>query len=147
LTNSAIYQSNQAILAQTESSDTWAEYQANSIKARIVETQLIPSNRMSAKDRADLTVVDEDLRGRQPKLKETATEKAAERDNHLKEGLGRLAEKDLLEYASLCAQLGIALASVAALVKKRGIFHVAIAVGVAGIAVTAYAFGSHYMGW
>ncbi len=52
LTNDAIYLSNQAILAQTEASDAWAEYQADSIKARIVETQLIPSNPLDAADHA-----------------------------------------------------------------------------------------------
>ena len=41
LTNDAIYMSNQAILAQTQSSDAWAEYQADSIKARVVETALL----------------------------------------------------------------------------------------------------------
>ena len=40
LTNDAIYESNQAILAQTQSSDAWSEYQADSIKARIVEVAM-----------------------------------------------------------------------------------------------------------
>ena len=61
-------------------------------------------------------------------------------------------KKELLQTikklaASLCAQLGVALASVAALVKKRNIFHAALLVGIAGVAVTAYAFGNHYLGW
>src|SRR5580704_15857895 len=51
LTNDAIYESNQAILAQTQASDAWAEYQAESIKARIIETQMIPSNAKSDEDR------------------------------------------------------------------------------------------------
>ena len=147
LTNDAIYESNQAILAQTESSDTWAEYQANSIKARIVETQLIPSSRISTKDRQDLSDIDNDLRNRQPALKQTATDKAAERNAHLSQGLARLSEKDLLGYASLAAQLGIALASVAALVKKRSAFHAGVSAGIIGIVITAYAFGVHYLGW
>ena len=44
LTNKAIYESNQAILSQTQASDAWSEYQANSIKARMVELQLLPSS-------------------------------------------------------------------------------------------------------
>src|ERR1700727_1579979 len=39
LTNDGIYESNQAVLAQTEASDAWGEYQADSIKARVVEMQ------------------------------------------------------------------------------------------------------------
>jgi hypothetical protein len=145
LTNDAIYQSNQAILAQTQASDAWAEYQADSIKARVVETQMVPSSPIAAEDRSDLEAIDNDLRARQPKAKQTAADKEAARDAYMKQGLDRLAEKDLLGYASLAAQLGIALASVAALVKKRSIFHAGVAVGVAGVAITAYAFLEHML--
>ena len=139
LTNDAIYQSNQAILAQTQASDAWAEYQADSIKARIVETQLVPSSPIGAGDRAGLEDIDKDLRARQPKAKQTAADKESARDDYMKQGLDRLAEKDLLGYASLAAQLGIALASVAALVNKLGVFHMGVVVGVIGVGIAAYA--------
>jgi hypothetical protein len=139
LTNDAIYQSNQAILAQTQASDAWSEYQADSIKARIVDTQLMASGSIGEGDRASLEESSRDLRGRQPKLKQAATDKEAERNNYLKHGLDLLGEKDLMNYASLAAQIGIALASVAALVKKRPVFHVAVTIGVIGVAIAAYA--------
>ena len=140
LTNQAIFQSNQAILAQAESSDAWAEYQADSIKAHIVETQLLPSSPLSAEDRATLMKTDQDLRGRQPQNKQTATDKALERDAHMKETQKRMDEKDLLEYAGLAVQMGIVLASVAAMVKKKMALHAGIVAGVIGAAITAYAF-------
>ena len=103
LTNKAIYESNQAILSQTQASDAWAEYQANSIKAHIVEMQLLPSNHLSAEDKAILTKMDAVFRDRQPLSKQTATTKAKERENHLATGQKRLQQKDILEYASMIA--------------------------------------------
>src|ERR1700761_3905355 len=47
LTNDAIYESNQAILAQTESSDAWNEYQADSIKAHIVDTAIASAGKLA----------------------------------------------------------------------------------------------------
>jgi len=145
LSNQAIFQSNQAILAQAEASDAWAEYQADSIKARIVETQLVPSSRISAADRADLTKTDNDLRTRQPQSKQLANDKTLERQSHMGEVQKNMAEKDLLEYASLAVQLGIALASVAAMVRRRLAFEAGVLAGVIGIAIAAYALGGQLL--
>jgi hypothetical protein len=144
LTNDAIYESNQAILAQAESSDAWGEYQADSIKARIVETALATANGLTPEHRTELTDEAADLRDRQPKVKQAAGDKANERDQHLKNGLKRLGEKDLLGYAGLASQVGIALASVAALVRMRTAFYAGILAGVAGVAITLYAFATHF---
>ena len=145
LTNKAIYESNQAILSQTQASDAWAEYQANSIKAHMVELQLLSSNHLNAKDQADLTKMDSDFRGRQPLNKQTATSQIQERQNHLASGLKHLQQKDMLEYAGMVAQLGIALASVAALVRKRVAFDIAVTAAVIAVGITAYVFISAYL--
>jgi len=145
LTNEAIYESNQAILSQTQASDAWSEYQANSIKAHIVEMQLLPSNHLSAEDQASLANMDSEIRSRQPASKQTATSKIQEREAHLANGLKHLQQKDMLGYASMIAQLGIALASVAAMVKKRIAFDIAIAAGVIAFGITAYVFISGYL--
>jgi hypothetical protein len=140
LTNKAIYESNQAILSQTQASDAWSEYQANSIKARMVELQLLPSNHLSDEDRGKLTEMDKDFRDRQTPSKQTAVSKSDEREEHLKTGLKHLQQKDLLDYAGMVAQMGIALASIAALTRQRIAFNAGIAAGVLAIAITAYAF-------
>jgi hypothetical protein len=140
LTNDAIYESNQAILAQTQASDAWAEYEADSIKARIVETALLPSNTLNEEDRTALTKSDDDFRKSQPETKQKAITETAVRDDHLNKGLAHLAEKDLLSYGSLSVQLGIALASVAAMTRSRAVFVAGAFAGIAGILVTAYAF-------
>ena len=144
VTNNAIYESNQAILSQTEASDAWNEYQADSIKARVVETALATVSDLSAESRAALIKQAANLRDRQPKVKQTANDKTADRDQHLQVGLKWLAEKDLLGYAGLAAQLGIALASVAAMVRWRTPFLIGIAAGAACIVITAYAFIAYY---
>jgi Domain of unknown function (DUF4337) len=143
LTNDAIYQSDQAILAQAQASDAWAEYQADSIKARIIETQLVSSSPLSASDKAALSKADDEIRARQPQSKQTATDKSQTRDRHLEAGHKRLGEKDTLGYSSLGAQLGIALASVAAMTRKRIAFQYALLIGVASLLVTGYAFFEH----
>jgi hypothetical protein len=145
LTNNAIYESNQAILAQAQSSDAWNEYQADSIKARIVETQLAASSGLDAQARATLQAQAQDFRARQPKAQADAQAKAVERDSHLGQGKGLLAVRDLLGYAELATQLAIALASVAALVRVRRAFDGAIAIGVIGIAIAVYALGRQYL--
>lgn len=143
VTNNAIYESNQAILSQTEASDAWNEYQADSIKARVVETALAATMGLSPESRAALTKQAAELRDRQPKIKQTATDKSADRDRHLTIGLQWLAEKDLLGYAGLAAQLGIALASVAAMVRWRTPFIAGIAAGAVCVAITVYAFAAY----
>ncbi len=145
LTNQAIYESNQAILSQTQASDAWSEYQANSIKARVIEMQLLPSSPLSASDKALLAQEDSEIRARQPVNKQLATEKSQERETRLNEGMKKLAEKDLLEYAGMAVQLGIALASVAALVHRRIAFDIGLIVGGLGVAITAYALLQHVM--
>src|SRR5579871_1635709 len=82
LTNDAIYESYQAILAQAQSSDAWAEYQAESIKARIVETALASSAAIPADKRTDLESGAADLRNRQTDIKKSATDLADARDQH-----------------------------------------------------------------
>jgi len=144
LTNDAIYESNQAILAQTQSSDAWSEYQAESIKAHVVDTTLATVNDLSPENRDALTKQSEGFRDRQPGIKQTATDKATERDQYLQNGLRKLAEKDLLGYAGFTAQIGIALASVAALVRVRTAFYAGIAAGVAGVAIAVYAIAAQY---
>jgi hypothetical protein len=139
LTNEAIYESNQAILCQTQASDAWSEYQADSIKARIIEMQLLPSSPLSAEDKASLAREDEAIRLRQPKSKQLATDKTQERETHLGAGVRLLNKKDLLGYASMAVQLGIALSSVAALVCKRIAFDMGALIGCIGIALAAYA--------
>ena len=77
--------------------------------------------------------------------REHAQNFAKDRDNHLVQGKGLLATRDLISYANLATQLGIALASVAAMVRVRRAFDAAICVGVIGVAIALYALGQQYL--
>lgn len=140
LTNQAIYESNQAILSQTQSSDGWAEYQADSIKAHMAEVQLIASPALDSDHKKQLEAISVDMRTREPKIKQQAMDKATERDNHLGKAKQQLQQKDILGYAGMATQLGIALASVAALIRRRIIFNAGITAGAVSVILTAYAF-------
>ena len=146
LTNNAIYESNQAILAQAQSSDDWNEYQSDSIKARIIETQLATAGAgLDPQVRSTLEAQEQDFRDRQPKTQSAAQAKAAERDDHLSHGKDYLATRDLISYANLATELGIALASVAAMVRVRRAFEGALLVGATGIGIAAYALLRQYL--
>jgi hypothetical protein len=142
LTNDAIYASGQAILAQTQSSDAWSEYQADSVKARIVETALL-TGAVTGANRAILTQQAKDLRARQPALKTTAQAKATARDQFLQGSLRTLRERDWLGYANFIAQIGIALASVAALLREQRILFVAASAGGICVVMVMYAYAMH----
>jgi hypothetical protein len=146
LTNNAIYESNQAILAQAQSSDAWAEYQAESIKSRIVETQIATAGAgLDPQARAALEAEDKGFRDRQPGLQKDAQAKAAERDGHMAHGNDYLSTRDLISYANLATELGIALASVAAMVRVRRAFDGALLIGAVGIGIAAYALLRQYL--
>ena len=142
LTNDAIYASGQAILAQTQSSDAWSEYQADSVKARIVETTLLTDAATGA-NRAVLANQAKELRARQPALRATALAKAADRDRFLQQSLRILAERDWLGYAGFIAQIGIALASVAAMLRARRMFYAGAVTGGMCVFMVIYAYAMH----
>ncbi|MGA3067921.1 MAG: DUF4337 family protein [Tepidisphaeraceae bacterium] len=139
LSNQAIYFSNQAVLMQAQASDSWADYQANSIKARIVETQLALAATMPDSQKTELGQYDKEARGRQPGLQQHAKALEAQRDDFLAKAYRQMSEKDLLSYGGMAVQFGIALASVAALTKRKGAFYGGIIAAAVGVGLTAYA--------
>ncbi len=142
LSDQAIYHSNQGVLYQAQASDFWNEYQANSIKARIVETAMATTTDPAVK--ADLQKQSDELRARQPGCKKDAQDKEALRDLELKNGGKQLGERDILQYAGMAIQLGIALASVAALTRRFVVFSVGCLTGAIGVGIVGYAQYYHF---
>ncbi len=138
LTNDAIYMSNQAVLKQTKASDAWAEYQADSIKSHILDTQLLVLPADSPL-RADLTAKQKEYADTKDVRLAKATKEQQDRDAQLTGSRANLDQRNLLGYAGMGVQLAIALASVAALTKRRVAFDIAIIIGLAGTCLTAYA--------
>lgn len=144
LSNEAIYHSNQAVLHQAEASDKWTEYQANSIKAHLAETQLSAGIYKPGAD-ALLQADAKKSRDRQPDLKNDAQKFEADRNAELVLAARLRGEKSHLDYAGMAVQLGIALASVAALTRRFAAFVVGTLAGLAGAAITAAVMVQHYL--
>ena len=144
LSNEAIYHSSQGVLLQARASDAWAEYQADSIKARIVETQLAAGGALP-EARPALEAESKKLRDRQPGLKSKAEQMEKQRDEKLEAGGKRLAERDDLGYAGMAAQLAIALASVAALMRRPSVFGLAVVIGLVALGITGYVLAVHHL--
>lgn len=144
MSNQANYNSTMAVLHQTQSSDAWAEYQSDSMKRHIDETALMATVSDPAAKEV-LTTEISDFRSRQARAQIKATDEASLRDEELANGQQKLKQKNLLDYAGVTSQLGIALASVAALTRKRVAFNVGVIVGLLAMAITAYALIEPYI--
>jgi hypothetical protein len=140
LSHQANYFSTQAVLHQERASDAWAEYQADSVKRHIDQIEVETGN-ISATEKATLTDEIKDLRNtRQSQTQATAHQEEALCNDDLAASDQRLSIKDMLDsYASVTTQLGIALASVAALTRKKSVFTVAVVIGLIAVVITAYA--------
>jgi len=138
MANQANYNSTQAVLHQAQSSDAWNEYEADSLKRHIDENSL----RIGIADPAVKQSVEaeiSDLKTRQDLKKPEAEFEAKLRDQEVENSEHKLLVKNFLDYAGVAAQLGIALASIAALTRKQIAYHFGLAAGAIAIAVTGYA--------
>jgi hypothetical protein len=145
MSNLANYNSTQAVLHQAQSTDAWNEYEADSVKRHIDENSL-RNGLVDPKIRAAVDAEVTNFRIRQGPEMVEAKSQADQRDAELSDGKQKLAIKDLLDYAGVAAQLGIALASVAALTRMRSWFNVGVVVGLIAMAITAYALARPFLG-
>jgi hypothetical protein len=120
-----------AVLSQTRASDTWAEYEADSLKAHI--TQAAASVATDPKLRKQLDAQVRTFRDRQPPLRSEA--------EHLEnDRTAAVGDMDVIETRKLrfdvgtaLFQISIVLASIAAMVRRRPLFMAALAGGALGI--------------
>jgi hypothetical protein len=78
LSNEAVFHSTKAVLYQAQASDSWAEYQADSIKARVTETAAETVS--NAATVGQLARQSGDLRGQQPAARKKAEGFEGDRD-------------------------------------------------------------------
>ncbi len=145
LANIANYKGTQGVLHQTQASDAWAEYQADSIKKHIDLTALKAGTLPPAAADVLRAEAAEDA-AREIENKKKAEAAKAICDAEQAESTGNLDEKDYCDYAGVAAQLGIALASVAALTRRQSAFNTAVLVGLAAVGLTAYGLIVHHAG-
>ncbi len=144
LSNDAIYRSNQAVLFQAKASDAWNEYQADSVKFRVVQTTLDAGTLVpAAKDKLEAAA--QEFRDRQPVKKQAAQAFETKRDDWLSGAEKLINEKSNLDFAGVAVQLGIALASVAGLTRRKEAFVAGIVAGAVGAGITAYVLLHHFL--
>ena len=135
------------LLAQQQSSDQWAFYQAKSIREHeyriqkmVLETQLAAPSSIKADERAKFEALakrfgEEEKRynGEKKEIEKEARRLEHERDRHR----GR---DPNFEYAEIFLQIAIVTASVAILAESTGIFIFSVASAILGVLLTANGF-------
>jgi hypothetical protein len=144
LSNNAIYQSNQAVLMQTQASDKWAEFQADATKADDAENLRLTLD-PAARGAAQLAARVAEFRSRQAGLRKAAEDLEHRREALKGDSVKRLAEKSWADFAGVAAQLAIALASVAALTRRAEAFTAAVGVGLVAVGMTGYSLLLHFL--
>lgn len=136
-------QFSRTILAQAEASDQWSYYQAKSIKRHLVQGQVellkamvitapqaAPAlDKLQADDATAVKKYDQEI------LEAKAKAEKIEADKRLHERQG-----SWFQGAFIILQAGVVLCTVAASAKRKELWALAIALGVAGLAVVGYGF-------
>ncbi|WP_242097202.1 DUF4337 family protein [Sphingomonas sp. CROZ-RG-20F-R02-07] len=132
--NEALYYKNEAVLLKARASDDWAYYQAEDIKAHLVEatTRSGPTDA----DRADIAR----YRTRAQDLRRDAERLDVQSEEANAESVHALAPHTKLAMAMTAIQVAIALASIAALTHRSWLLWGGVAFAAIGIATVALAW-------
>jgi hypothetical protein len=129
---------NEAVLQQTHASDTWAEYQADSIKNHVhivgADLATTPEKSEAQKREAD------DQNSKKGPLKTKAEKLEEERDADIGEAEEHFNLHHWFTYAQVLVGISIALSSVALLSKRPVYWYLGLAGTVAGVAVAIGAY-------
>jgi hypothetical protein len=139
LSNEALLASNQSILSQTKASDTWNEYQADGIKRRVFETQALVTAGDGQKSQ-ELSGEAKREADKQPGLMKEAQHLETERDALRAESQDKNAIHETFARSVGALQIGIALASISALTRKRELFFLGAGFGLLGAGLLGWGF-------
>jgi hypothetical protein len=132
----ALSQKNEAVLAQSKASDSWAFYQAKSLKKHIYGIAADQGGDKADKYRktAAENAADE------TKIQDEAKALEKERDEHLK--LAEIAEgrHHRLTVAATLLHMGIAISTIAIIAGRKWPWLASLVLGVAGSAIAAWAY-------
>jgi len=132
----AITESSEAVLAQDKATDSWNEYQADSLKRHIYEIASVAGS-AKAEEYAKEVSKDHDS---QDKAREKALDSEKDRDTRLKESAIHEERHHWLTGAATLIEIGIALSTVAIITSKRAFWFSAMGLGAVGAALFAYAY-------
>ena len=136
----AITGSSEAVLAQDKATDSWNEYQADSLKRHMYE---IAQDSIGAGNNAKA----EDYRGEigkdregQAKAREKAEDAEKDRDLRLRESARHEQRHHWLTGAATLIEIGIALSTVAIITSRRTFWFSAMGLGAVGAGLFAFAY-------
>jgi hypothetical protein len=132
----AITESSEAVLSQDKATDSWNEYQADSLKRHMYEIASVPGG-AKAEDYAKEIAKD---RGGQDKAREKAEDAEKDRDTRLRESAMHEERHHWLTAAATMIEIGIALSTVAIITSRRAFWYSAMGMGAAGAALFAVAY-------
>ena len=132
----AITQSSEAVLAQDKATDSWNEYQADSLKRHMYE---IASVAGSSKADAYAREINKD-RDSQDKARDKAQDAEKDRDARLKESALHEERHHWLTGAATLIEIGIALSTVAIITRRRVFWLAAVGLGAVGAALFAWSY-------
>jgi hypothetical protein len=122
----AEHHANEAMITQIQASDKWNQYQADSIKAKVIEAKLGLSTTLgkqaNAGDTERIAKYDKEM----PEIKREAQEKEQESEHHLRQ------HKPLSRGVTMF-QLAIAIGAIAVLTHRKEFWLVAVGFGGVGL--------------
>lgn len=132
----AITESSEAVLAQDKATDSWNEYQADSLKRHMYE---IATAAGSAKAEDYAKEIGKDREG-QDKAREKALEAEKDRDARQKSSARHEERHHWLTGAATLIEIGIALSTVAIITSRRAFWFSAMGLGCVGAVLFALAY-------
>ncbi|MDB5735425.1 MAG: hypothetical protein JWN16_2062 [Alphaproteobacteria bacterium] len=135
----AITQSSEAVLAQDKATDSWNEYQADSLKRHMYEIASVSGGPKAADYEKE---IGKDREG-QDKAREKAQEAEKDRDARLTESAVHEQRHHWLTGAATLIEIGIALSTVAIITSRRTFWFSAMGLGAVGAALFALAYIPH----
>lgn len=132
----AITESSEAVLAQDKATDSWNEYQADSLKRHMYD---IASGSAGAKAQAYAQEIAKD-RQSQNTARQKAEEAEKDRDLRLKESAMHEERHHWLTGAATLIEIGIALSTVAIITSRRTFWFAAMGLGCVGAVLFAFAY-------
>jgi hypothetical protein len=128
----------EAVLSQARATDLWSEYQAESLKAHLGESLALIAGATAARQK--LAKGATEYRGRQRPLKKMALDSERQRDDDLARSTTFEEQKQRFDMAVAMFEVAIVLTSVAAMIRKPGLFLFAAIVALAAIAADVAGF-------
>lgn len=132
----AITESSEAVLAQDMATDSWNEYQADSLKRHMYEIASVAGGAKAEEYAKEITKD----RSSQDKARGKAEDAEKDRDTRLRESAMHEERHHWLTGAATMIEIGIALSTVAIITSRRAFWYSAIGLGAAGAVLFAVAY-------